>query len=187
MFSFYQATLGCLRWEPKTTPAQENPAPPVLMKYSTAHQNLARIGRDRTAAGLASSCCLAFTSYKSADVTNTQTHSTDFNKGKDKTLAHTFLHHHFNRHKPCQYLMSRSLPGWYQLSFRDNVSDVSIPFPVPMHSPHWHRYNGLEDRTNDILAHLFSLCPPLKDSIMCNPMPRQTPRAWTHSPLFPTT
>ena len=43
-----------------------------------------------------------------------------------------------------------SLPGWYHLSFRDNVSDVSIPSPVPMHSPHWHRYNGLGDRTNDI-------------------------------------
>lgn len=68
--------------------------------------------------------------------------------------------------------MSRSLPGRYQLSFRDNVSDVSIPFPVLVYSPHWRRYNSLEDRTNDILAPLFSLCPPLKDSIMCNPMPR---------------
>lgn len=68
--------------------------------------------------------------------------------------------------------MSRSLPGRYRLSFRDNVSDVSIPFPVPMHSQHWRWYNSLEDRTNDIPAPLFSFCLPLKDSIMCNPMPR---------------
>lgn len=86
--------------------------------------------------------------------------------------AHAFLHHRFNTHRPCQYLMPHSLPGWYQLSFRDNVSDVSIPFPVSVHSPHWRRYNSPEDRTNDILAPLFSPCPPLKDSIMCNPMPR---------------
>lgn len=83
--------------------------------------------------------------------------------------------------------MSRCLPGRYQLSFRANVSDVSIPFPAHMHSPHWQRYNSLGDRTKDITVPLFILCPPLKDSIMCNPMPRQTPQAWTHSPLFPTT
>lgn len=68
--------------------------------------------------------------------------------------------------------MSRSLPGAYQLSFRDNVSDVSIPFSVVMHSPDWRRHKSTEDRTNDILALLFSVCPLLRDSIICNPMPR---------------
>lgn len=132
--------------------------------------------RRQRAAGLMWSHCLTITcmrtSYKSTNVTHTQAHL-ELNKRKWN------LHHHFNTHKPCQHLMPRSLPGWYQLSFRDNVSDVSIPFPVPVHSPLWRRYNSLDDRTNDILAPLFSLCLPLKGLIMCNPMPSTTPQAWT--------
>lgn len=50
------------------------------------------------------------------------------------------------------------------------------------------RYNSLDERTNDILAvPLFSPCLPLKDSIMCNPTPRQTTQTWSHLKLFPTT
>lgn len=187
MFSFYQ---GYVRTEPK-------PHLPRRTRHHKHWWNIQQLAKTwqgwkrRKATGAASLHRLASmrTSSKGAGVTHKDTLRAQYKKKKTLThaCAHRFLHHHLNTHTPCQYLMSRSLPGWYQLSFRDNVSDVSIPSPVPEHSPHWHRYNGFEDRTNDILASLFSLCPPLKDSIMCNLTPRQTPQAWTHSPLFPTT
>lgn len=166
---------GNLRWKSNLA----RPAESSTTSTDEIFNNSPSPGKEwkrQIAAGLVSSLCLAFTwmhpSYKSTNIKHTHRQHLGLNKRKTLACAHTFLHPHFNTHKPCQYLMSRSLPGWFQLSFRDNVCDVSIPFPVLMHSPHWRRYNSLDDRTNDILASLFSLCPPLKDSIMCNPMPR---------------
>ena len=37
------------------------------------------------------------------------------------------------------------------ITCHSEIMSQMFPYlPVPMHSPHWHRYNGLGDRTNDI-------------------------------------
>lgn len=116
-------------------------------------------------------------------------HKASHSSERREITKHTILCHYFSTPKPCQYLMLCPLKVWCQLSFvKKNVLDVSVLLVVYMYSSHWCRYNGLDNRTNDICAErLFSLCLLLKDLIMCNLMPRQTPHHWFHLLLFPIT
>lgn len=82
------------------------------------------------------------TTYKSTYISYTATHAhTEHSWSSIKEESNHYAKTHTSIvtqiHKKLLPALCCSLLGWYRLSFSGNVSNVSIPLPVLMHSPHW--------------------------------------------------